>query len=52
VTATLSKGAFRRWRRKDPLESYAGKTVELRGLVGWINGPSIEIRHERQLRLL
>jgi micrococcal nuclease len=52
VTATLSKGAFRRWRRKVPLESYAGKTVELRGLVDWINGPSIEIRHERQLRLL
>lgn len=51
LTATLTKGAFRRWRRKDPIESYAGRSVELRGLVDWINGPSIELRHERQLRL-
>lgn len=51
LTATLTKGAFRRWRRKDPIESYAGRIVELRGMVDWINGPSIELRHERQLRL-
>ncbi len=52
LTATLSKGAFRRWRRSDPLASYAGMTVELRGIVAWINGPSVELRHERQMRLL
>ncbi len=51
-TATLTKGAFRRWRRKDLVESYAGLTVEVRGLVERINGPSIALVHERQLRLL
>lgn len=52
VTATASVGAFRRWRRKDGLSAYAGRAVELRGIVHWINGPSIELRHERQLRVL
>jgi endonuclease YncB( thermonuclease family) len=52
VTASVAKGAFRRWKRQDELAFYEGKTVELRGLVDWINGPSIELRHERQLRLL
>lgn len=52
LTATVTKGAFRRWRRKDPLASYAGGIVELRGFVNQINGPSIELRHERQMRAL
>jgi endonuclease YncB( thermonuclease family) len=52
LTATAALGAFRRWRRKDELSAYAGRAVELRGIVHWINGPSIELRHERQLRLL
>jgi endonuclease YncB( thermonuclease family) len=52
LTATMTKGAFRRWRRQDALQTYEGRTVELRGLVDWINGPSIEMRHERQLRFL
>ncbi len=52
LTATVTKGAFRRWRRRDLLASYVGKTVELRGVVDWINGPSIELRHERQMRLV
>ena len=52
LTATVTKGAFRRWRRKDPLATYFGKIVEVRGPVDWINGPSIELRHERQMRLL
>lgn len=52
VAATVAKGAFRRWRRQEALQSYEGRTVELRGLVDSINGPSIELRHERQLRLL
>lgn len=52
VTASVAKGAFRRWKRQDDVASFKGKTVELRGLVDWINGPSIELRHERQLRLL
>lgn len=50
VTATVTRGAFRRWRRQDLPPSYVGREVELRGLVEWINGPSIELRHERQLR--
>ncbi len=52
VTATAARGAFRRWRRKEGLQFYEGRTVELRGLLEWINGPSIDLRHERQLRLL
>ena len=52
VTATVSRGEFRRWRRKRPLEAYRGKVVETRGIVESINGPSIEIRHELQLRIL
>lgn len=52
VTATVTKGAFRRWRRKEPLAFYAGEMVELRGIVERINGPSIELLHERQLRFV
>ncbi len=52
LTATVTKGVFRRWRRKDLLAVYAGKSVELRGVVDWINGPSIELRHERQMRFV
>ena len=52
LTATVSRGEFRRWRRREPPEAYAGKRVELRGVVEAINGPSIDLRHELQLRLL
>jgi endonuclease YncB( thermonuclease family) len=52
LTATVTQGAFRRWRREASFASYAGRIVELRGVVDWINGPSIELRHERQMRLL
>jgi endonuclease YncB( thermonuclease family) len=52
VTATVTKSAFRRWRRRDLFPSFAGMSVEVRGLVEWINGPSILLRHERQLRFL
>jgi hypothetical protein len=52
VTASVTKGAFRRWRRQELLSAYGGRAVELRGAVDWINGPSIELRHERQLRFL
>jgi len=50
VTGTVMKGVLRRWRAKAPLESYTGKSVEIRGFVDEINGPSIDLRHERQLR--
>ncbi|MDZ7627765.1 MAG: thermonuclease family protein [Parvularculaceae bacterium] len=50
LTATVTKGDFRRWRSKDPVSLYAGRTLEIRGYVETINGPSIELRHERQLR--
>lgn len=52
LTATVTRGAFRRWRGDDPLASYDGRSVEVRGLVDWINGPSIELHNQRQLRLL
>lgn len=52
LTATVTSGVFRRWKGKDGLQTCEGRTVELRGLVDWINGPSIELRHERQLRFL
>lgn len=52
VTASAATGAFRRWRRQDPLAAYVGREVEVRGVAEWINGPSIALRHERQLRLV
>lgn len=52
VTATVTRGAFRRWRHKNALQSYENRMAELRGLVDWINGPSVELLHERQLRFL
>lgn len=52
LTATVAKGAFRRWRRKEDIETYSSRQVEIRGMVEAINGPSIELRHERQLRLI
>ncbi len=33
LTATLTRGAFRRWSGAPELESYIGKSVELRGFV-------------------
>lgn len=51
-TATVRKGAFRRWKRKFELQSAAGARVEIRGPVERINGPSIELLHEMQLRVL
>ena len=49
-TATVRKGAFRRWKTKLDLASAAGWAVEVRGRVERINGPSIELLHEMQLR--
>jgi len=51
-TATAARGAFRRWKNRTPLEAYAGASVEARGLVLRINGPSIELKHELQMRVL
>lgn len=51
-TATLSKGALRRWRRKIDYAAAAGREVEVRGIVERINGPSIELKHEMQIRLI
>lgn len=50
-TATVAKGAFRRWKNRIDLQSAAGMRVEVRGPVERINGPSIELLHEMQLRL-
>jgi len=49
-TASVARGDFRRWRAKKDLASFVGETVEIRGYVEWINGPSIDLRHEMQLR--
>ena len=51
-TATVSKGALRRWRRKIDYAAAAGREVEVRGIVERINGPSIELKHEMQIRLI
>jgi endonuclease YncB( thermonuclease family) len=50
-TASVSRAAFRRWKSKlDPATAIGGR-AEVRGYVERINGPSIELLHERQLRL-
>jgi endonuclease YncB( thermonuclease family) len=51
-TATAERARFRRWRRPIDLEAIVGRRMEVRGYVESINGPSIELRHELQLRLL
>lgn len=51
-TATIAKGAFRRWTHQPDLPSVAGTHVEIRGLVEAINGPSIELLHEMQMRVV
>lgn len=51
-TATVRAAAFRRWKTKPDLATLAGKRAEVRGFVERINGPSIELQHEMQLRLL
>jgi hypothetical protein len=49
-TATIMRASFRRWRGKPEIASFIERRVEIRGIVDWINGPSIELRHEMQLR--
>lgn len=51
-TATVAKGAFRRWRKELDIATLAGRRAEARGFVDWINGPSIELKHEMQLRIV
>ncbi|MEZ5921765.1 MAG: thermonuclease family protein [Parvularculaceae bacterium] len=49
LTATVTRGEMRRWRTKID-DGLAGANVELRGIAVRINGPSVELRHELQLR--
>ncbi len=49
-TASLRVSDFRRWRTPIEPESLVDADVEIRGLVNWINGPSIDLLHEKQLR--
>ncbi len=51
-TASASRAAFRRWKQKTDLVATVGKRAEVRGIVTQINGPSIELLHEKQLRIL
>lgn len=51
-TATVRAAAFRRWRERPDLSALAGRRAEVRGHVERINGPSIELLHEKQMRLL
>lgn len=51
-TATAAKGAFRRWKKKLDIAMLAGRRAEVRGHVDWINGPSIELKHEMQMRIV
>ena len=50
-TASVRKGDFRRWKRKVETAALAGAAAEIRGYVEAINGPSIELLHEMQLRI-
>lgn len=49
-TASVARGVFRRWREFPDMMSIAGRRAEVRGYVEIINGPSIELTHEMQLR--
>ena len=49
-TASVASSAFRRWKRPVDLSSLAGTAAEIRGHVDWINGPSIDLMHELQIR--
>lgn len=49
-TASATRGAFRRWRGAPAANIFAGARVEVRGYTDWLNGPSIDLRHEMQLR--
>lgn len=51
-TASAARSSFRRWRGKPDAASFVGAKVEIRGPVERINGPSIELKHELQLRRL
>jgi endonuclease YncB( thermonuclease family) len=51
VTATTRTSWKKKWRHNAPLEDYVGRVSEIRGEVEWINGPSIELKHELQMRL-
>ncbi|MEK7264482.1 MAG: thermonuclease family protein [Pseudomonadota bacterium] len=50
-TASVARGAFRRWKQFPDIASLAGRRAEVRGYVESINGPSIELTHPLQLRL-
>jgi len=51
-TATVNAVRFRRWKSKIDPAALIGRAVETRGPVEMINGPSIELIHEKQLRVL
>lgn len=51
-TATVRAAAFRRWKSPPELSALAGRRAEVRGYVERINGPSIELKHELQFRLI
>lgn len=50
-TATTTAARFRRWNNKIDVAALVGRNVQARGVVERINGPSIELLHEKQLRL-
>lgn len=68
VTATARSSIFRRWKLRAPVDglnddpgnandgsdinAFAGATCRVRGWVQWINGPSIDLAHIRQIEWL
>lgn len=50
-TATVPAARFRRWKNTFDPAALVNRLVEARGFVERINGPSIELRHEKQIRL-
>ncbi|MEZ5896086.1 MAG: thermonuclease family protein [Parvularculaceae bacterium] len=50
-TVTARAAAQKKWRARLAPADYTGARVQVRGEALWINGPSIELRHELQMRI-
>ncbi len=50
-TVTVRASAQKKWINAQTPADYSGSRVQVRGEALWINGPSIELHHELQLRI-
>lgn len=52
-TATAPSRSARKWAKTGlDFTTLAGRSLRLRGHVAWINGPSVEITHSKQIEIL